>query len=699
MLTQSGANRTSSPKAPPPTLPPPTQDVAGPSSPRTPPVRLPTQHPTVAEAYAQANQPRRDKSKQPLLEWFTRKLGGAARRAVDEHAQTVPGTGSSKHHMPQRRGSEQVYALTAKGKGWGAAPPKETSPPRDATFPRPGAAARPITAVALSPVRRREPSFSIASPDSRSFLSRQQSVTRSLTNTERDRRREANNPYPSLPLHLHRASTIDSEAITHSVMSRSRASSFTDADSMAVVRPRLSLAFTDDGSVSGRVPWTADDNASLRPIAPSHTNSPAPSISVRSHSRSVSASLLSPGTALSPHAQSPVFSRPSTQQSISLHSTEPDLEDPLGLAGRRDSASRRDSGSRRDSASTKPTTVLSFDSGPHVGHIAQVSNSPVSMPSPSLAGGVSGLRRTGGSVGRDLMRSFVPADSSPGPATPGPATPATGSADVTPSPASPVSMDQAGIISPLQESAAIDAARAPKHTLPNPKDNPRPLAPPEANASTLTLASSTFALVPPPNSMSAHPPSIHQSRENPLARGPRPISLATSPSVTFAEPSAYNTPVVDRPGSYVEYPGSTHLSTHATSLRTGGWGPGGARADRDASVRAVRRKGSWESYESGWSWRPGMMGGPGGPGGPMATDGASMLGQRVLSPPAIAPDEVDLSVGGSPASPVLATGAWPPSGQTDGGPTYVPLQNGESESFGTEPRFERGGEGMAVAAW
>jgi len=39
------------------------------------------------------------------------------------------------------------------------------------------------------------------------------------------------------------------------------------------------------------------------------------------------------------------------------------------------------------------------------------------------------------------------------------------------------------------------------------------------------------------------------------------------------------------------------------SIRTGGWGGRGNVADRDASVRAVRRKGSWESNESGWSWK------------------------------------------------------------------------------------------------
>ena len=37
----------------------------------------------------------------------------------------------------------------------------------------------------------------------------------------------------------------------------------------------------------------------------------------------------------------------------------------------------------------------------------------------------------------------------------------------------------------------------------------------------------------------------------------------------------------------------------------GGWG---RVLDPAASVRAIRRKGSWESYESGWSWRAAQAG-------------------------------------------------------------------------------------------
>lgn len=55
---------------------------------------------------------------------------------------------------------------------------------------------------------------------------------------------------------------------------------------------------------------------------------------------------------------------------------------------------------------------------------------------------------------------------------------------------------------------------------------------------------------------------------------------------------------MDRPGSL-----NDGLSTHAISLS--GARSRYGRADDDASMRAVRRRGSWESGESRWSWRPG----------------------------------------------------------------------------------------------
>lgn len=90
-----------------------------------------------------------------------------------------------------------------------------------------------------------------------------------------------------------------------------------------------------------------------------------------------------------------------------------------------------------------------------------------------------------------------------------------------------------------------------------PHHNPHPQAIPDDNASTITLASS-------------HRP----------AR--RPNGLVTSPSVTWApEPN-------DR--------ASEHYPPSGLSMKP-------RIADKDASVRAIRRRTSWESDRSQWSWR------------------------------------------------------------------------------------------------
>lgn len=91
----------------------------------------------------------------------------------------------------------------------------------------------------------------------------------------------------------------------------------------------------------------------------------------------------------------------------------------------------------------------------------------------------------------------------------------------------------------------------------HPRANPHPQAPPDDNASTITLASSTLPMRKP--------------------------ALAPSPSVTWApEPN-------DR--------ASDHYPASGLSMRP-------KIADKDASVRAVRRRASWESDVSKWSWKP-----------------------------------------------------------------------------------------------
>ncbi|ORY33802.1 hypothetical protein BCR39DRAFT_519293 [Naematelia encephala] len=500
-----------------------------------------------AEAYANAN--RRDKGSKPLFDWITRKLGAGRRATVSEVSPArVNANGGLR---PPANGT---HASSRAKNG--------------STLPNPPGARRPLdpTQIFQNANLTRENS-SIARSESHSLHSYSYSYANS---TERDRRREANNPYPSIPVPLQMqqraGSTLDSEsmAFSASYITRSRTPSIRSEDS----RPRrFSTMYDGDGDSSrgyrGARWLDADEDASVRPLPPSLGTSPAPSTSILS--QSASTSMLSPqATSTSFRPPSPPFDprdlhRPSLSSSagrnVSFTSSDVDDND-LGEQ------------SRRDSASTKPTTIVSFDSAPHVAHIAQVPSPNV--PSPQHAMNV-------------ILTPPIPGPSTPTSASPSdssPATPLLGSPHVS-------------------LPSRIPTMQAPKHSAPHPRDNPHPSSPPEPNASTLTLASSTFAILPNgANSGSyTHPPSIHRLRET------RPTSLTTSPSVTFAADAAGLSP--DRPASYNEYPPSVHaLSMQGTtaSQRTGGWGYGG-RADRDASVRAIRRKGSWESNESGWSWR------------------------------------------------------------------------------------------------
>ncbi|WWC90055.1 uncharacterized protein L201_004987 [Kwoniella dendrophila CBS 6074] len=115
--------------------------------------------------------------------------------------------------------------------------------------------------------------------------------------------------------------------------------------------------------------------------------------------------------------------------------------------------------------------------------------------------------------------------------------------------------------------------------------------------------------------LSNDPPSIQRLKDNhSFTQNQMKPSSITTPSIHWAPTP---TPLEERPISNYEnnynynYPPSTHLST-ATSIISFNH-KSNSKSDRDASVRAIRRKGSWESYESGWSWR-GLSGGGGGGG-------------------------------------------------------------------------------------
>lgn len=481
-----------------------------------------------AEAYANAHYPssRRDRDKstggvvsKPIFDWISRKLGGAGRRA------TITEIGPHVGRPPSPRARYPTLPKHARGTGWAY---------RDQVPLSPAEIFAPSTFS-------RETNNSVSRSESHSLRSY------SFGAAVSEARREANNPYPSIPVpQLHRELTNDND---ESFISRSRTSSVRSEGSItSSMPPRISLA--DDGS-SFRLSRYADENASLRPLPPSHRGSPTPSTSMLS--RSASASLLSPQPSRRPTSPS-LRVRPETRYSGSTGADRSFTSSEPEDNGRQ---------SRRDSSSTKPT-IVSVDGPLPTTHIAQVPNPP------------SPLR---GSLAR--------------------------ASDEVPPPTTP---------------SIPTSSQAPKHSHPHPRDNPRPSSPPDPNASTLTLASSTFA-VPIGSSISPsvatslynRPSSLHGIHLNtsntqssplpgvspittPLTSPPhhRPQSLSTSPSVTWA-------PGYER-NSIADYPPSLH-PTLGTSFRTGGWAGGRGAADRDASVRAVRRKGSWESYESGWSWR------------------------------------------------------------------------------------------------
>ena len=491
-------------------------------------------HPSPAEAYASANS-RRDRTSKPIFDWITRKLAAGRRATVGEAAPRLPQT-----HIQTTPRSQ----ATPRGR----IPPLLNPPHR-----------RMVTSPHhLSPTEI----FASASPtqDNATFISRAESHSlRSYsmsfaTPSERERRREMNNPYPSIPVPAHRASTVDSVSVSY--LTRSRTPSLRSEGSV----PRLPMM--EDWSSYRPGKW-ADEDASVRPIPPSHSGSPT--LSTSNISRSASASLLSPNYSSSYRPSSPyVDPRPgmgllrsassSAGPDTSFTSSDPDGDGDPG--GRQ---------SRRDSTSTKLTTVLSFDSGPHVAHIATAPQAPapISQETPTLEDPTDGPSNT----------------TSP---------PLRIASPISPSPTSPTRNPP-----PLP----LTFVQAPKHSHPHPRDNPRPSSPPDPNASTLTLASSTFGFIPNPGSSWNHvPSSIH--RLPPPTSVHRPTSLSTSPSVTFAADR-------ERPVSLYENPPSAHA---LSSLRTGGWG---RVVDGDASVRAIRRKGSsgsWESYESEWSWRAAQAG-------------------------------------------------------------------------------------------
>ncbi|WVQ71635.1 hypothetical protein IAR50_001175 [Cryptococcus sp. DSM 104548] len=481
----------------------------------------------------------KDREKKPIFDWITRKLTTARRTTLSNGAQEATGERRDKR-------SRLASMPRARGLGLSNTASHDSQRKREISMP-------PMTRADTLP----SVSFSLDS---------------AANTVERDRRREANNPYPSLPLHL---------AAGHNRQNRHLDTGAEDTTGMSMFSGTISLSgegslreTEEDGgnysrrssrsaptdrdahyaAASGRVEgdWPADDDASLRPFPPSARGSPTQS-SFRSRSTS---------------ALYHRHLRASTLYSASSDGADlegRDNEDADAEDG--DESSERRIGRRRisrdGSTSTKPTTCISYDSGLGVAHIAHALTPPAA---------------SGTNPNTTPVFPILSPSTSPQPP-------------------------------PLPDDVLV---HAPTHTPHHPAYNPHPSSSPDPNASTLTLASSSFALPAPPGQR----------------RGDRPSSLVTSPSIiTWAEPtSAPLSPPYpstgDRPtsvrtsNSYAHSlgTGGGHLSLHAPSISMslrglrgiGGAGPGGGfdgRADGDASVRAVRRKGSWESNESGWSWR------------------------------------------------------------------------------------------------
>ncbi|WVF72117.1 hypothetical protein IAT40_006929 [Kwoniella sp. CBS 6097] len=728
----------------------------------------------------------------PIFDWIQRKLG--ARRATISETPSSPKTASSpRARLPsipktnERVNNVRAFPGTNRGRGRGRGPGVKNG------FGGVGHGHGYANGPGYGMTR--EDSGGISRADSRSVS--MSLSTRSFVGTvERERRREANNPYPSIPIpRLAAAGMVNGHGqaddattlsmsmsmsyLSRSPRSRSRSHSVDSLQTDGSRSRRLSLAdemespvrrfrgraFGGGGSAVG-----ADDDASLRPFPPSHPASPTPSTSVLSRSGSNPMISLSNqqqpfGTITGPgggtRSRTNTFystwsgqghdRRSYTSSSLDGYAYRPSSAGyiyPSGYGGSRydehgtgddddedEDDEERGRESRQDSTSTKPTTCISFDSGPAVGHIAQAhgasqDQTPSTPHTPMLNQGQGGAAVTvtaspssihhtaAGVSSANVSPRHVPRALSPSPPTspadvggsgnssPTPPTPTTPTSPISAFP-SPARDQRADVVAGPSSYDPLDIdhhhrhhAQAPKHTNPHPVHNPRPSSPPDDNASMLTLASSTFELPAPPSVTPGitNPPSIHRLRETPL----RPPSV-TSPSIHWAVPEERDQqrPTSTYETGYAGYAGSTHLSTTAPSVSMSlrQWSLGGDRgmnrADRDASVRAVRRKGSWESYESGWSWR-----GLSGPASASASASASApgAGTGTIGESTVTPQSQTAPGGGWPrglASPVAASNQLPKMGQQ---PPFVEVA-GDQGAIGAVGGGSQGGSVYTRESW
>ncbi|KAG9032345.1 hypothetical protein FS837_002768 [Tulasnella sp. UAMH 9824] len=270
-----------------------------------------------------------------------------------------------------------------------------------------------------------------------------------------------------------------------------------------------SLSFSGaPGSTWSNAP-EADDDASIRPLPPTSPPSPAPSRS--------------------------------THYTVSSYTSGGGMSDPRTF--------------RSGAASTKPTTLLSIDVGPQVQGMAHIAQAPPSTTGGSISAGP-GTAPSSPSFGRfpsTRGHAQVPSVASItfGNLPPGLRHPLA-------SALSPETDYEELIRAEEAEEGVVNTAPNMSHY--HPRNNPRPSSPPLDNASTYTLASSTYAM---PHRQHG-PPSV-------VSRFPGSISMHGGPrSLSGLNPDLYD-------------------------------------GDGDASVRALRprsRAGSWGSMastETGWS--------------------------------------------------------------------------------------------------
>ncbi len=368
-----------------------------------------------------------------------------------------------------------------------------------------------------------------------------------------------------------------------------------------------------------------EDDGSLRPIPPSHPSSPARSaFSVpRSQYRFRGAAVAQSGRPLSTSTTaSSLRYAPSEAPSKGWRS--------FGSNGGVTATSG-------GSASTKPTTVFSTDTGVlPPAHIAEVpmdiegvGNPPIRRPSESAGMAGTSPIQPRPRMNRTLTRdSTISAHPSPLGAIPPTSSDAQDSEMMTTTTTTTTPSTGGQIPPPSSHPLHITGdVQAPKHSHHHPRYNPRPDALPQANASTLTLASSTFAM--PSAGMNGTP--SHHARS--VAGSHRFSSMADEDTTvdevigrqTGGEEVDFEdvptTPIAQSSPTTSHFiPARRSLDIHAAilspadgnSIRDGNGtshrGPassyyyGRHRLDDDASVRALRRRGSWESGESKFSW-------------------------------------------------------------------------------------------------